>query len=190
MVVLIVGLILFLGMHSVQIAAPGVRERIIGRSGAGAWMWPYTALSAIGLVLIIAGYGLARQEAPVLYHPPVELRHLALIAMLPVFPLLLATYIKGGIRQTLGHPMLIATMFWGTAHLMANGSLADFLLFGSFLLWAALDWRSLVRREAPASTGGAPRWGRNDVIAIAGGLALYAAFIGGLHALAFGVSPI
>lgn len=191
MTVLILGLILFLGVHSAQIAVPDIRERTIARGGGiGAWMWPYTSIAGTGFVLIIVGYMLARHEAPILYYPPLELRHLALVVMLPVFPLLLATYIKGRIRQVLGHPMLIATILWASAHLMANGSLADFLLFGGFLVWAALDWRSLLTREGSASSGSRAQWGRNDAIAIVGGFALYLAFIGGLHALLFGVSPV
>ena len=191
MTVLILGLILFLGVHSVQIAVPDIRERIVAWGGGiRAWMWPYTSIAGTGFVLIIVGYGMARHEAPSLYYPPLELRHLAVLVMLPVFPLLLATYIEGRIRQLFGHPMLIATILWASAHLMANGSLADLLLFGAFLVWAALDWRSLLTREGPASSGNRTQWGRNDAIAIVGGLTLYLTVIGGLHALLFGVSPV
>lgn len=190
MTVLILGLILFFGTHSIQIAVPGIRERVVARGGRGAWMLPYAGLAGAGLVLLVIGYGMARHEAPLLYRPPIGLRHLALTLMLPVFPLLLATYIRGRIGQMLGHPMLIATILWATAHLLANGSLANLLLFGGFLVWAALDWRSLLSRQRAAPPQERKGWGRNDAVAIVGGLALYAAFIGGLHALLFGVSPI
>lgn len=191
MTLLILGLVLFLGTHSVQIAAPALRERAIaGGGGTRAWMLSYMAISGIGLVLVIIGYGMARHDAPLLYHPPTALRHLTLLVMLPVFPLLIATYLKGRIGQLLGHPMLIATMLWAVAHLMANGNLADVLLFGSFLVWAALDWQSLLRRESSASPRAGANWGRNDAIAIIVGLAIYLAFIGGVHALLVGVSPL
>lgn len=190
MTILILGLILFLGMHSAHIIAPDIRARVIARGGGrGAWMWPYTGIAGVGFVLIILGYALARQDAPFLYGPPPALRHLALVVMLPVFPLFLAAYLKGRIGQSVSHPMLVATMLWAVAHLMANGTLADLLLFGGFLVWAFVDRQALLRREGGPSVA-RNSWGRNDTIALVGGLALYLAFIGGLHALLFGVSPI
>lgn len=190
MTFLILGLILFLGMHSIHIIAPDIRTQVIARGGGrGAWMWPYTGIAGVGFALIILGYALARQDAVFLYFPPPALRHLALVVMLPVFPLLLAAYLKGRIGQIVRHPMLFATMLWAVAHLMANGTLADLLLFGSFLIWAFVDRQTLLRRDAGAAACRKP-WGRNDAIALVGGLALYLAFIGGLHALLFGVSPI
>ncbi len=191
MAILIFGLIVFLGVHSVQIAIPGIRARTIKKGGGvGAWMWPYTGLAIIGLFLIILGYSLARHEAPALYYPSTTMRHLALLVMLPVFPLLLATYIKGRIKQLLGHPMLIATILWAVAHLLANGSLADLLLFGSFLVWAVLDWQSLLKREGTTTSKNAVQWSRTDAAAIMGGLLVYGVFISGLHMWLFGVSPL
>ena len=191
MAILVFGLIIFLGMHSVQIVWPHVRTRTIAKMGSvGAWKLSFTGIAVIGLTLIILGYSLARHSAPVLYYPPAALRHLALLVMLPVFPLLFASYIKGRLTQRLGHPMLIATILWAVAHLMANGSLADLLLFGSFLVWAALDWRSLLRRDGAVVSPQPARRGRNDVISIVAGLLVYVVFIAGLHAWLFGVSPI
>lgn len=189
MTVLIVGLLLFLGTHSLLIAAPRLRENVVAQHGTGAWLWPYTAASILGLVLIIWGYGLARQSAAIVYVPPFELRHLALLLMLPVFPLFAAANMPGRIKAAVGHPMLLGTVLWGTAHLFANGTLADLLLFGGFAGWAAIDWYSSVKRpRKPASTL-APSLGK-DAIAIVAGLAVYALFVGGLHRLLFGVSPI
>ncbi len=190
MAILVFGLIIFLGVHSAQIVLPGLRSRVIKKGGVGAWKLLYTGLAVIGLLLIILGYGLARHEAPLLYDPPGMLRHVALLVMLPVFPLLFATYIKGRIKQLVGHPMLLATILWAVAHLMANGSMSDLLLFGSFLIWAALDWRSVVKREGDAALQGVLRWGRNDAIAVVGGVLVYIAFVAGLHVRLFGVSPI
>ncbi|MFN3955762.1 MAG: NnrU family protein [Pararhodobacter sp.] len=190
MTLLILGLILFLGVHSIQIVVPDIRARVIARGGGrGAWMWPYTGIAGAGFVLIVLGYALARHETPILYTPPPALRHLALVVMLPVFPLLIAAYLKGRIGQSVSHPMLVATMLWAVAHLMTNGALADLLLFGGFLVWAFLNRRSLIRREGGAAVARNNR-GRNDAIALVAGLAVYVAFIGGLHALLFGVSPI
>jgi uncharacterized membrane protein len=109
--------------------------------------------------------------------------------MLPVFPLLVATYFPGRIQSLARHPMLLATILWGIAHLMANGTLADLLLFGSFLLWALADRISMTRRvQRPIQRAPPAAW--NDAVALLAGLALYAGFLFGLHGWLFGVAPI
>lgn len=189
MLLLILGLLCFLVPHSINIFAPAWRETVIATRGEGAWLWPYTGISAVGLVAIIFGYGMARQDPTLLYIPPTGLKHLALGLMLPVFPLLLASYLPGRIKAAVKHPMLLATILWALAHLSANGTLADVLLFGSLLVWAVSDWISLEKRPAKAQRT-LPRAPFNDVLAIIGGVAIYAALIGGLHLFLFGVSPI
>lgn len=190
MAILVFGLIVFLGVHSVRMIAPGLRQRIIDRTGPLTWKLAYTGMALIGLSLIVLGYGLARRDPWILYAPPFFLRHVALLVMLPVFPLLLAAYLRGRITVLLGHPMLIATILWALAHLMANGSMADVLLFGGFLVWAVFDWGSNVRRQPSAKGSVQVAWGRNDLISIVGGLVAYGIFVGGLHAWLFGVSPM
>lgn len=190
MSILVLGLVLFLGAHSVRIVAPGIRSGVIERGGMGAWMIPYVGASVVGLVLIVIGYGVAREAPVVVTEPPAGLRHLALALMLPVFPLLLAAYLPGRIRATLRHPMLIATVIWGIAHLLANGTLADILLFGGFAVWALIDIFAISSRQGePARPAKAAHF-RNDVIAIVVGLAIYAAFVARLHYWLIGVSPI
>lgn len=189
MPVLIVGLVLFLAVHSLRMAAPQIRARVITRSGPRAWLLPYTLISVIGLVLIVWGYGQARLDPVIVYSPPLSLRHLALLLLLPVFPLLIAAYAPGRIKAALGHPMLVATILWGLAHLLANGTLADLLLFGGFALWAAIDWASAVRRPGTAKPLARRAW-LNDGIAIGGGLIAYGLFVGWLHQMIIGVSPL
>jgi uncharacterized membrane protein len=191
-IVLILGLVVFLGVHSVSIAAPGWRSATIARVGPGRWKGLYSIAAGVGLALLIVGYGLARRDPVVLYTPPVALRHLALLLMLPVFPLLLAAYLPGRLSGLARHPMLLATKLWATAHLLANGTLADVLLFGGFLAWAVADRISVKRRspeEAHAIPGAPPR-PMNDAIAIAAGLAVYALTILWAHRALFGVSPL
>lgn len=189
MTVLVVGLALFLGMHSVAIVAPNLRERVCSRLGEGAWKGLYTLVSLAGLVLIIYGFGLARSAAVVLYSPPDWLRRVALILMLPVFPLLIAAYLPGRIQTAAKHPMLAAVKLWAFAHLLANGSLADVLLFGGFLVWAVADRISLKHRASRTKPNAPPgRW--NDAIAVVLGLATYFLTICWLHAWMFGVSPL
>ncbi|WP_163269185.1 NnrU family protein [Chelativorans alearense] len=189
MLVLILGLLLFLGTHSLRMAAPHLRESVTAAHGKGAWMLPYAIASIIGFVLIVWGYGLARQDPTVLYAPPLALRHVTLLLMLPVFPLLIAAYAPGHIKAAIGHPMLIATILWGAAHLLSNGTLADLFLFGGVALWAAADWASVTRRPQGGASSRAPSL-RNDVIAVVGGLLVYVVFVSGLHWVLFGVSPL
>jgi uncharacterized membrane protein len=184
---LVLGLILFLGVHSVAIVAPGWREAQIQRRGEGVWKGLYSLVSLAGLLLIVHGYGVARQSPLPVYLPPVALRHAALLLMLPVFPLLLATYLPGRLQRAARHPTLLAVKLWATAHLLANGNLADLLLFGAFLAWAVADRVAVKRRAVPRPVPGAPPGALNDVLAVAGGLVLYAAFLFGLHAWLIGV---
>jgi uncharacterized membrane protein len=189
MVMLIAGLILFLGAHSVSIVAPEWRNRMVARMGEQKWQAVYGLVAIAGFVLIVWGYGLARQEPVVLYVPPIWLRHLLLLLMVPVFPLLLAAYLPGRIQSATKHPMLAAVKLWAFAHLLANGTLADLVLFGSFLAWAVVD-RISMKWRMPLPVQGAPPSKANDIIAVAAGLALYAAFLFGLHRWLIGVSPL
>lgn len=194
MTLLILGLVIFLGIHSVAIVAPRWRNAQVAQRGEKGWKGLYTVLSLVGFVLLVYGYAQARQVAPVLYTPPAGLRHVALLLMLPVFPLLLATYLPGRIKTAAKHPTLLAVKFWALAHLLANGGAADVLLFGAFLVWAVADRISLKRRPVAAARAahGVPtepgRW--NDVIALLGGLAIYGVFIAGAHRWLFGVAPL
>ncbi|MBX3608234.1 MAG: NnrU family protein [Piscinibacter sp.] len=189
MALLIVGLVLFLGVHSVSIVAPAWRDAQAARLGDLPWKGLYSVLALAGFVLIVIGYGQARQMAPVLYVPPPALRHLAMLLLLPVFVLLLAAYLPGRLQAATRHPMLLATKLWATAHLLANGGLADVLLFGSFLAWAVAD-RISMRRRTQRALPGAPAGRANDWIAVLGGLGLYVLFVLWAHRVLIGVAPV
>lgn len=189
MTLLIIGLVLFLGIHSVSIIVPAWRDQQVAQRGEAAWKGLYAVVSLIGFVLLLYGYGAARQTPIVLYTPPSALRHLGLLLMLPVFPLLLAAYLPGRIKAAAKHPLLVAIKLWALAHLLANGNLADVLLFGGFLAWAVADRISLKRRVARAVPG-APAGAANDVIAVVGGLALYVVFLLWAHRWLIGVPPL
>ena len=192
MSLLILGLAVFLGVHAVSIVAPAWRTRQIAMHGDGRWKGAYSLFSAIGLALLIVGYGEARHLPVVLYTPPTLLRHLALLLMLPVFPLFVATYFPGRISRAAKHPTLLAVKLWATAHLLANGTLADVVLFGAFLVWAVADRISVKRRTVGErhDVPGAPPRSYNDLIVIFAGLAIYAVFLGGVHRWLIGVSPL
>ncbi|QGU33628.1 NnrU family protein [Thermochromatium tepidum] len=189
MVVLILGLLLFLGTHSISIFKPNLRATVVARFGVVPWQAVYALISLIGFVLILQGYGQARLAPVVLYEPPTWLRHITLLLMLPVFPLLFAAYLPGRIQDAVKHPMLGAVKIWAFAHLLANGMLADVLLFGAFLVWAVADRISLRYRTAPPVQG-APPGPINDAIAIVGGLGFYLLFMFWLHRAMLGVAPI
>ncbi|WP_099865242.1 NnrU family protein [Pararhizobium haloflavum] len=192
MLILILGIVLFLGVHSVRIAAPDYRARFIAERGEGAWKGLYTVVSVIGLALIVWGFGMARQTAPILYAPPAFMAHLALLLMIPAMVFLAASQVPAGrIKAAVKHPMLLAVKIWALAHLLANGDLASLILFLSFLAWAVADRISEKRRlragETRAVVAGPAR---NDIIAVGVGLVLYLLFVWKLHAWLIGVAPI
>ena len=186
---LIVGLLLFLGIHSVSIVAPAWRDARVSQFGEQAWKGIYSLVSIAGFVLLVYGYGVARQSPVVLYTPPQALRHVALLLMLPVFPFLLAAYLPGRIKAALKHPFLVAIKLWAFAHLLANGTLADVLLFGGFLAWAVAD-RISVKRRPLRPVPGAPLRPANDARAVGAGLAIYGLFVWRGHLWLIGVSPL
>ena len=189
MLILILGLVIFLGVHSLSIINEPFRNRLLKSLGEGPFKGAFSIASALGLVLIIVGYGMARADPAVLYVPPVWLRHVTLLLLVPVFPLLVATYFPGRISRTVKHPMLIAVKLWALAHLLANGMLHDVVLFGAFLAWAVVDRISLKRREGhPVPTLSSKP--ANDVIALIGGLVLYVLFVLWIHQWLIGVPPV
>ena len=186
MTLLIVGLVLFLGGHSVSIVNVAWRDALVVRLGVGPWQGLYSLVSIVGFVLLVWGYGEARHEAPILYTSPLWLRHLALLLMVFVFPLFLAPYLPGRIKAAAKHPLLVAVKLWAIIHLMVNGSLADVVLFGSFLAWAVADRISMKRREQrPIPAAPPSKW--NDAIAVVLGLLIYGVFVMGAHRWLFGV---
>ena len=187
MTTLIIGLALFLGVHSISNVAPAWRDRCAAAIGERAWQGLYALVAIVGLVLIVRGYGIARQAPIVLYTPAQWLKDITVGLMIFAFPLLLAAYLPGKIRSGLrNNPMLVATKLWATSHLLANGMLADVVLFGSVLAWAAMTRISLKYRT-PRPVPGAPPGKWNDAIAVVGGLALYIAFIAGGHLWLIGI---
>jgi uncharacterized membrane protein len=192
MPLLLLGLLLFLAIHSVRIAAPEWRRTQIASMGEGKWKGLYSAASLIGLVLIIWGYALARPEAALIYEPPVWMKHVTLTLMLFAFVFLAVSQVPAGrIKAWVRHPMLLSVKIWAVAHLLANGDAASLVLFLGVLAWAVIDRISVKRREAAGERAeilAGPVM--NDVIAIAVGVAVYGLFVWKAHEWLFGVSPM
>ncbi|MET1415097.1 NnrU family protein [Roseibium sp. HPY-6] len=189
MSLLIAGIILFFGMHVVPML-PAVRSGLSERLGENAYKGLFALVSAVGLGLLIYGYGAARADGPPLvYDPPIWLHHVTMLLMVPVFIFLVAAYVPSKIKRALKHPMLVAVKLWALSHLLTNGDLASVLLFGSFFLWAVADRISVKKRGPGAGQG--PAVGEpgkySDVIVILIGLALYGLFVWKLHVLLIGV---
>ncbi len=190
MTVLILGLLIFLGVHSIRIVANDWRSRFIAQRGDGAWKGLYTVASLLGFGLIVWGYGLARQQPVALWVPPRGMSHVAGLLMLVSFILLVATYVpRNAIKTRLHHPMVLATKVWALAHLLSNGNLADVLLFGSFLLWAVFSFRAARQRDRAAGTVYPAGTAQGTAITVVVGLLVWAGFAFWAHRVLIGVQP-
>lgn len=191
MLELIAGLLIFLGLHSVRVFADDWRSRQIANLGDKAWKLSYTALSLLGFGLIIYGYGQARMAQVILWQPLPGMSHLAALLTLLAFILLAAAYVPGNqIKARLGHPMLLGTKTWALAHLLANNTLADVLLFGGFLVWAILCFRSSRRRDAAAGLVRPGGSAAMTSLTVAIGTLAWAGFAFWAHQWLIGVRPL
>jgi uncharacterized membrane protein len=186
MLMLVAGVVLFFVPHSVSIVAPYWRNRMVLLLGEARWKITYSVIIAAGLALQVLGFMAASRAPVVLYTAPAGLRYASFVLMLPVFPLLLATYLPGRILASIKHPMLAAVQLWAAAHLLSNGTLPAVVLFSAYLIWALIDRLSLQRRVQPPIRR-VPARRYNDITAVVLGLALYALFLWRLHAWIFGV---
>lgn len=191
MTLLILGLIIFLGMHSIHMMAPGLRQAGMARLGTRGWKGVFAVISIAGFVLLVMGYGEARMEPTWIWQSPAWMSHVVALLMVPAMILLVATYVPGTyMKARMGHPLLLATKIWALAHLLANGGVHDLILFGAFLAWAVADFIVSRKRDRAAGTTYPAVGVSRDIIAVVLGLALYLAFIFKLHVWLMGVPPI
>jgi uncharacterized membrane protein len=191
MALLIVGLVIFLGVHSVRIFADDWRTAQIAKVGPKVWKGAYALLSLIGLVLVVYGYGLARQSPVVLYSTPAWTRHSAALLTLASFILITAAYVpETRIKARVGHPMVAGVQVWAFAHLLANGTLADVILFGSFLAWTIFNYTAALRRDRAANVGYVIGPVSRDVTAVVIGAVAWAVFTFWLHEWLIGTRPL
>lgn len=191
MAILIAGLLIFLGAHSMRIVAPEWREQMIARLGHGPWRGIISVLSIVGFVLLIQGYDAARVNPVPIYEPPYWLHHVTAALMLVAAIFAAASQVpRNSIKARMGHPLVLSVKTWALAHLLSNGTLADLLLFGTFLLWAVIDFASSRRRDRANGTAYPEGAIGNTVVTLIVGAAIWAAFAYYLHARWVGVAPL
>ena len=190
MSVLIAGLVLFFASHSVAIVAPGFRARQVARMGIVPWKLAYSAISLIALILIIWGYGAARQDPIALWSAPAWTRHAAALLSVIGFVLIAAAYVPGTkMKAALGHPMTAGVGLWALGHLLANGRLDAVLLFGAFVVWSAIAFATRRARDRASGTRYPPGSLAKDTIAAVAGIAFALVFALFLHGPLIGLRP-
>lgn len=191
MTYLAIGLVVFLGLHSVRIFADGWRSRVLQARGEGAYKGIYSLVSLAGFAFIIYGFGVARETPVLLWSPPVALRHGGSLLVLFAFVFLAAAYVpRNAIKARVGHPMVLGVKTWALAHLLMTGRLETVVLFGAFLLWAVLDFVSLRRRDRAQGTAVAVETSKAaTVLTVVVGAGAYAVFAVVLHGMLIGIKP-
>ena len=192
MAVLILGLVIFIGVHSVRIAAPQWRDAQIARFGVKGWRAAFAVLSLAGIVLTIRGYGLARHTPPVqVWFPPFWMSHVTALLTLIAFVLIVATWVRGNhLQRAIGHPLLCGIALWAFAHLLANGTLHDIVLFGAFFVWSITALLAGRRRDRATGIVYPAGVVSRDAIAVAIGFVAWAIFAFYLHGPLIGVRPL
>ena len=194
MALLVLGLVLFLGIHSTRVFADGWRTATIGKMGEKAWKGVYSLLSIAAFVVLVWGYMRARQDPVLLWTPPVAMRHVAALLMVIAFVLFVAAYVpRNWFKARLHHPQFLSVKVWAFAHLLANGDLGSIILFTSLLAWAVVARISTKRRDEVLDHGGpiaAPAGWRNDILALVIGTVIYLAFLYWLHPVLIGVPAV
>jgi uncharacterized membrane protein len=190
MITLIAGLALFIGPHLIRVVADDTRTAWRERLGEGTYKGVYSLVTTLGLVLATWGYGETRAAPVDLWWPPVWTRHAAALGTVPAFVLLAAAYVpRTHMKATVGHPMLLGTVFWSASHLLANGRLGDVVLFGAFLAWSVVLFAASRARDRRAGIVVAPGAWSRDALAAGIGLLLWGMWAFWLHAVLFGVAP-
>jgi uncharacterized membrane protein len=196
---LILGLVLFLGAHSTRIFADGWRTRTLEAWGEKPFKGVLALVSLLGFYGLIVGYAQVRMEPVVLWQPPIATRHISLLLMLFASILLVAAYIPANhFKVRLGHPMVLSVKVWALAHLLSNGNLADLILFGAFLAWSVMNFKSARARDRAITESQAlaldeaaqPALPKTTLLAVVVGAALWALITFILHAQMVGVSPL
>ena len=191
MALLILGLVIFLGVHSTRIFADGWRTSMIQRIGAGPWKGLYSLVSIAGFVILVIGFRQARAESTVLYVTPAWMKHVTAVLMMLAMTLFVAAYIpRNWFRSRFHHPQLLSVKTWAVAHLLSVGVVADVVLFGALLAWAVVNFIVSRRRDREQNVVDAPANAVGTVLTIATGLVAWSIFALLLHGPLIGVRPL
>lgn len=183
---LILGLVVFLGVHLLP-TLPDVRNGLVARFSEQRYKGMFSLASAIGLVLIVAGFAHSGPETrAALFAPMPAAIAIAPFAMVVSFILLAAANMKGHLRRSLQHPMLLGVLIWSLVHLLANGEVRSTVLFGALLAYAVVDLASAVSRHAVKSFVPQAKY---DIMAIVGGTVV-ALLVMTFHRVLFGVPVV
>ena len=188
MLFLVWGLVIFLGTHSIRVTGDGLRDQLVQSIGPARFKAIYALSSLLGFALLVYGFGIARDMPVVLWTPPPAMKHLAYLLTLLAMVLMAAVYVPhNAIKSKLHHPMVLSVKVWALAHVLANGTLAHVVLFGSMLMWSVVLFKASRARDK-----------RNHVVYAAGnkgatiltieiGIAMWLVFIGWAHGWLIGV---
>ncbi|MCL5425557.1 MAG: NnrU family protein [Gammaproteobacteria bacterium] len=188
MTIMIIGLLIFLGSHSVRIFAENWRQQQIAKLGQNNWKLAYSAVSIAGLAIAIYGFGQMRLDPIYVWLPPMGMRHAVALLMLPAFIMLVAAYVPGNaIKAKLGHPMMLSVKIWALAHLLANGRLGDIIFFATFLIWAILAFKTAKKRDRLTPPTHVSTSKMATIATVVIGLVAYIVFAFYLHAVLIGV---
>ncbi|WP_321895947.1 NnrU family protein [Paraburkholderia heleia] len=191
MAILVLGLAIFIGVHSIRIVAGPWRAAQIERVGPRAWRGAFALLSILGFVLIVYGYGLSRRYPVPIWLPPFWTAHVTALFTAIAFIMIVAAYVPGNhFKRALGQPFVSGVALWAFAHLLANGTLNDIVLFGVFLVWALFELRGENRRDREAGVVYPAGQVSRDAIVVLVGLVVWAVFAFWLHGVLIGVRPL
>lgn len=156
MTMLVLGVLLFAGVHFIPSLAPGIKAGAMEKMGEGGYKGIFSLLLLGAFALMILGW---RSADPVyLYAPPLALHKFAICLMVVAFWVMTASNSKSRIRLFIRHPQLTGVALWGVAHLMVNGDNRAVVLFGGLTIWAIIEILAISRREGVWIKDEAPGW--------------------------------
>ena len=150
MLIFILGLVLFFGIHMLPFY-PEYREQLIEKidsdaiDGEGLYKIIFCVVSLFALIFIGLGKGSITFIG--LWDIPVFFRYISIILILVSFILIVAAYPPNNIKRYVPHPMLTGVIIWGVTHMIANGDVISIILFGSFVAYSIVAIKMSDKRQ-------------------------------------------